>query len=84
MKQGEYKMKMELLKLAVRGSTIQYAARKKKSAKHKIEVLEKKLSRLEQEIVDKSPLFCDTKEQIRKVKWELDQFVKEKTRGAIV
>ena len=45
-----FKNKWELTKLTVRGCTIQYAARKQKSNKNKIQVLEKKVKSLEQEL----------------------------------
>ena len=81
---GQYKDKWELIKLAVRGSTIQYASRRQSSNRKKIDVLEKKLVRLEKELLAKSPLFHDTEEQIRLVKAEIAQIYKEKTKGAII
>ena len=81
-KLGEYRNKWELIKLAIRGSTIQFSARKSKSDKNKMDILEKKLKRLELELVNKSPIFMDSEEQIRLVKVEL--LKKEKTKGAII
>ena len=43
-----YKNKWELIKLAVRGTTVQYASRKQKSNCNKIEVLQRKLQTVEQ------------------------------------
>ena len=74
----------EVMKLAVRGSTIQYAARKQKSTKQKIEVLEKKLRSLEREIKIDSQQFMDTENQIRLVRHELNDLLKYKTKGAII
>ena len=51
---GEYRKHWEVIKLAVRGSTIQFASRRKKANKNKVEILEKKLRRLEKELVNKS------------------------------
>ena len=83
-KPGQYKKKWELIKLAVRGTMIQYSSRKKKSDKNKIEVLERKLKILEKKLVDSNPLFNDTEEQIRLVKNEIRQINKEKTKGAVI
>ena len=44
--------KWELIKLQARGFSIKYAARKKKSRQNKIQVLEKKLQRLERELIN--------------------------------
>ena len=83
-KNREFRKTWELAKIAIRGSTIQYAARKQKSKRNIIEALERKIVKLEKELIDRNVLFNDTLEQIRKVKHELEQFNREKTRGAIV
>ena len=62
-REGEYRKKWKLMKLAVHGSTIQYTARRKKSYKIKVDVLERKLARLESELLKKNYLFQDTEEQ---------------------
>ena len=77
-----YKDRWELLKLAVRGSSIQYSSRKQKSKRNVYESLQKKLKKLEGELIDKNPLFHDTKEQLQKVRHELEDHNKEKARGA--
>ena len=58
-KPGEFRKTWEVTKLAIRGSSIQYSARKQKSTRQKIEVLEKKLHRLEAELLNSNPLFTD-------------------------
>ena len=78
-----HKQKWVTLKLAIRGSTLQYAARKQKSNRNKIIVLEQKLTRLERELCEGS-LFTDTEEQIRLVKHDLQEIVKQKTLGAMI
>ena len=83
-REGEYRKKWEVIKLAIHGSTIHYATYKKKSNGNKLTVLENKLKRLEMELVNKSVYFEDTEEQIRLVKNEIFQINKEKTKGAIV
>ena len=80
-----FKSRWELLKIMVKGSIIQYASRKKKSKKNKIEALEKKLLRLEDEQINQAAtLFADTEDQIRLVKHEILEINKEMTRGAII
>ena len=67
------KVKWEMLKLDVHGSSLQFSARRKKSNRNKVSVLEAKLSRLENELsnVTSNPLkFDDMYEQIRLVKHE--------------
>ena len=74
------KSKWESLKLAIRGSTLQYSSQRKKSNKFKIEVLERKLKYLEQELEGtyKGLMFNDTEEQIRLVRHELQTFIQAK------
>ena len=78
--------KWQLTKLLVRGSSIQYSARKQKAKRNKVEVLELKLKCLESELVNKdiTGLFQDTEEQIRQVKHELNILHGEKTKGAML
>ena len=77
------KQRWESLKLAIRNSAIQYAINRKKSNKNKLDVLERKLERLEKEQVTPSPLFEDTETQIRLVKQDIQNIMKIKTMGAI-
>ena len=82
---NSFRSRWELLKITVKGSIIQYASRKKKSRKNKIEALERKLSRLEEEQINHDgTLFTDTEDQIRLVKHEISEINKEMTRGAII
>ena len=80
----KYKDRWELLKLAVRGSSIQYASRKSKSNKLKISLLEKRLKKLYKELDEGETLFSDTDEQIRLVKHELSELIRQKARGAMI
>ena len=75
--------KWEMLKLSVSGSSQQYAKRVSKSDKMKTKLLEKKLERLQAEAQGVNPLnFTDTKMQISKVRHELNELSKKKTRSA--
>ena len=82
--QLSYKDRQELLKLAIRGSSIQYATRKKKSCKLKVDVLEKKILKLEKELETPNPILRNTQEQLYLVKHELKTLMADKTRGAII
>ena len=74
----------EMLKLTTRGSTIQFAARKQKSNKQNIEVLEKKLKQLQIEQLELSDILKNTEEQIWLIKHELQDLISVKTKGAII
>ena len=78
-----FKNKWELVKLAVKGSTIQYASRKQKSNRNKVEVLMKKEKRLENEL-ENPTIFIDMLDQLRLVRHEINEKIKEKTRGASI
>ena len=65
------KTQWETLKIAIRGSSIQFALKYKKSNKAKILLLERKLKRLYGELEQGVGLFTDTEDQIRIVKHEL-------------
>ena len=74
----KFREQWELVKLAVWGSTIQFASRKQKSMKQKIQVLEIKLKKLEKERIQPAAFFRDTEEQIRLVKNELHELIKKR------
>ena len=74
----------ELIKLAIRGSTIQFATRKKKSNRLKLNALEKKLVSLEKEIEEGTTILENTENQIRLVMHERNELVRIKTKGAMV
>ena len=62
---GSFKQQWELLMLSARGSTIQYASRRCKSDRLKDTLLERRLTKLHDELKDQNPLkFMDTEEQI--------------------
>ena len=80
-----YKQRWEIMVLEISGFTIKFSARKQKANRLKMEVLERKLHRLHEELQNINlVLFDDTYEQIRLVKHELGELVKEKTQGAIM
>ena len=54
---GNIRMQWETLKLAIRGSTLQFAARRKKSNTNKLSVLTKKLARLEDQLLNSGTFF---------------------------
>ena len=78
--------KWEMVKLAVRGSTLQCSARKQKLKRNKIQILERKVKRLEKELNTQKQdrIFEDTYEQLRLVNHELQEIISEKTKGAII
>ena len=79
------KQRWELIKLEVTNFSVEFSKKKQKSKRLKLEVLEKKLKRLHEELQTKSPTdFKDTEEQIRLVKHEIANLMKEKTNSAIL
>ena len=74
----------EQIKLVIKNSTIQYSVRKSKSDKNRLQVLERKEKRLEDELINKNPLFDDSHEQLLKVKKEIKEIRNKKTKGAIL
>ena len=72
----------ELLKLAVRGSTLQYASRKHKSRRLELEVLERKLNQVKAENCVSYGTLKNKEEQIRKIKADIETLMKIKTYGA--
>ena len=82
--QLSFKNRMELLKVAVCRSSIQFVSRKKKSEKLKIKILEKRITKLEQELETPNPLFQDTEEQLRLVKHDLKDLMSTLTKEAII
>ena len=82
----DYSMKgqqMEMIKLAVRGSSIQYAARKQKAKRNQISVLEKKLT-FWQKQTDIGNLTIDKSKALHDIKKDLENIYAEKTRGAML
>ena len=73
----------EIIKLAIRSSTIQYSVNKKRSQRNVIQVLEKKLSFWERER-EEAGLFVEKQEQhITKLRQEIDSINRDRTQGAI-
>ena len=80
---SSYKLKWESIKLVVRGTTLQFSARRQKSNRNKIEILERKIEQLEMNLHHSYP-FQDTQEQLRLLKHELQTIQKLKTQGAMI
>ena len=70
--------------MSVRSTTIQYAARKSRSKRNKIDVLERKLKSLEDRIANQTDILPDTDNQVRLIKHELEGIVREKTQAAVI
>ena len=80
-----YREKWQLLKLAIRGTTLQYASRKKKSNFRKLEVLERQIQK-EFSRGETMPYFLiETHEhQISLLRKEIEQINAQLTKGAIM
>ena len=79
------KQQWELLKIEICGSTLQYTANKAKSRVNKLSALQKKLKNIEkeQETVN-IDILRNKEEQAVRVRTEIDEIMKEKTRSAIL
>ena len=84
MKDYDPKRKWELLKLSTRGSSLQFASKHAKSNKTMLELLEKRVKILEQELANPNPLLQNTLEQLRLTNKDIQDLVRKKTRGAIM
>ena len=72
----------DTLKCQIRGTSLNFSARKKRSKCNKIAVLERRLQQLEQKLLENyAP---DTEALITEVKNELNEYIEEKTRGAMI
>ena len=80
---SSFRTKWELLKLSAGGLTVQFTARKQKSKKMTLEVLERKLAVLHRQLENQT-IFTDTENQIRLVKHEIENINKTSTQGAMV
>ena len=72
----------ETIKVAIRSSTIEYSSRKKKVKENTISALEHRLKRLE--LLLSSAPSENVERSINAIKEELDTYIAEKTRGAMV
>ena len=72
----------ETMKVAIRSSTIEYASRKKKAKENVVNALEHRLQRLEHILLSKPSE--NVEKSINEIKEELDIYIAEKTRGAMV
>ena len=84
----EYKtkrMKWEMVKLAVRGSTIQYSARVQKSDKNKIEVLQRKVKQMQDKLQNIPTILIDSNiAQIKALQKEINEILNKKSMGAVI
>ena len=72
----------DTIKLQIRGFSLQYASRKKKSKNNIIQVLEKKLNFLEEALANNYT--AETEQQIVEINEELNSYLEEKTKGAMI
>ena len=70
----------EIIKLTVRGTSLQFAARKKKAIKNKLEVLERKLKYWSNQ--DPSIIFDNTEQHIIRLKKEIEEIYAHRAQGA--
>ena len=78
--------KWDCIKLSIRGHTIQYSSRKKRSRNNKLVALERKLKMLYQDLIDGSEIFSseNIKTQIGKVEQDIQEIVEYKLRGSMI
>ena len=74
----------ELFKIAVAGTTIQYASRKKKASENKLQVLEKKLKYWEKEQDEVIGIFPKIEEHVAELRKEIAELYTYKTQGAVL
>ena len=74
--------KWETIKLAIRSKSIQFASRKKRSKDNIVAALNNRLQKLEQKM-DSNPS-QETEKNIKETQEDLDTFMAEKTRGAMI
>ena len=72
----------DTIKCQVRGFSLKYSAQKKKSKTNIIAALEKRLQHLENTLAVTSS--ADVEEQISQVREELDKYIEDKTKGAMI
>ena len=80
-------LKWETIKMHVRGFSIQYSSRKKKSRENILAALDKKLDRCKQDIIDQTfEIFTkqQTLEQIDKIEQERNKLIEYKLKGACI
>ena len=79
------RQKWEMIKMSVRGSTIQYASRKKKAKKIFLEVLQKKLKEMQQRQPGLPPTLTESIEKsIVETQQEINSLLADKAKGAVV
>ena len=82
--QKETFLRWEMIKMTIRGYTIQYGTRKKKARSLQLEALEKKLHDLEVNSSKSTELFRDNYKQTLLFKKTIEEIRSYKTRGAIL
>ena len=77
----------EMIKLSVRGSTVQFASRKKCSDRQKIFLLERKLKQIQNNLVNCPAVLEESQNQAHQlglIKREINELLSIKTQGAII
>ena len=72
----------DTIKCQIRGFSVNYSAKKKKSKINIIQVLEKRLQRLENILTE--TWSAEVEQQVNQVKEELDKYLEDKTKGAMI
>ena len=84
----EYKSKKEIweiIKMTARGSTIQYAAQKKKAKKNELLACESKSKSLQNKLTNlPMSLINSTETQLQKVQHQIGELLTEKAKGAVI
>ena len=75
-------LRWEMIKLAIRGKSVEYSSKKKKSKENIISALEKRLKFLENKLETQQS--GSIERSIKDIKDELEDYVAEKVRGAMV
>ena len=82
---SSHKKLWELVKLAVKGSTLQYSSRKKKSNDKKLQVLEKKALQIRNKLHNQPTILLESEDvHLGRVSKEIENIMMEKTKGAIL
>ena len=75
----------ELIKLAVRGSTIQYSARKKKSKNNQLDALQRKKKQVEKRLPDLPQTLIESeKVQLQRITNDINNILSDRAMGAVI
>ena len=74
-----------MIKLAIRGTTVQYAARKKKAKNNELQALERKLKTTQDKLINLPQILIESEEtQIVRLQKNINQMMTEKAMGAVM